>query len=133
MEVESGNGIERVVGQRRDGKRVYGERFKQAVVEQCLAGEASVASIALSHGINANLVRKWIVRRRHEGAGAEIAQRASTPMKVARERHPLRHQRLDCTAAVGARRSSRDRAHSAAYAGRGECAGLLRVCVPSGQ
>jgi transposase len=82
MEVESGNGIERVVGQRRDGKRVYGERFKQAVVEQCLAGEASVASIALSHGINANLVRKWIVRRRHEGAGAEIAQRASTLLPV---------------------------------------------------
>jgi len=63
MEVESGNGIERVVGQRRDGKRVYDERFKQAVLEQCLAGESSVASIALSHGIDANLVCTCFLNR----------------------------------------------------------------------
>jgi transposase len=83
MEVESGgNGIECVVGQRRDGKRVYEERFKQAVVDQCLAGEASVASIALSHGINANLVRKWIVKRQRAGTAPVRAQPAPRMLPV---------------------------------------------------
>jgi transposase len=32
------------------------------VVEKCLVRGASVSAIALAHGFNANLVRKWIVK-----------------------------------------------------------------------
>jgi hypothetical protein len=38
----------------------YPKPFKAQVVQECLQSGASVASIALSHGINANVVRKWI-------------------------------------------------------------------------
>lgn len=34
--------------------------FKTQVVQECLQPGASVASVALSHGINANVVRKWL-------------------------------------------------------------------------
>ncbi|CAI8918082.1 transposase [Pseudomonas chlororaphis] len=38
----------------------YPKPFKTQVVQECLQPDVSIASIALRHGINANLVRKWI-------------------------------------------------------------------------
>ena len=38
----------------------YPKPFKSQVVQECLQPGASVASVALSHGINANVVRKWL-------------------------------------------------------------------------
>lgn len=38
----------------------YPKPFKAQVVQECLQPDVSIASIALRHGINANLVRKWI-------------------------------------------------------------------------
>ena len=52
----------------RNGKRFFSEAHKRAVVEKCLVPGASVSAVALAHGFNANLVRKWIVK--HQAAGA---------------------------------------------------------------
>lgn len=41
-------------------RRSYPKELKASIVSECLAGTRSVASIALEHGINANLVHKWI-------------------------------------------------------------------------
>ncbi|MEB0043422.1 transposase [Pseudomonas sp. MH10] len=41
-------------------RRSYPKSFKAQVVQECLQPGASIASVALGHGINANLVRKWI-------------------------------------------------------------------------
>jgi transposase-like protein len=38
--------------------------LKQAIVAACLEPGASVAGVALAHGVNANLVRKWIAKSR---------------------------------------------------------------------
>lgn len=38
----------------------YPKLFKNQVVQECLQPGASVASVAMSHGINANVVRKWL-------------------------------------------------------------------------
>jgi hypothetical protein len=38
--------------------------LKPAIVAECLALGASVAAAALAHGVNANLVRKWIEKAR---------------------------------------------------------------------
>lgn len=46
------------------GRRTFSPDYKAELVEQCLAPGASVAAIALSHRINANQVRKWIVQHR---------------------------------------------------------------------
>jgi len=58
--VEQTEGVERVLG---NGKRVYAETCRQALVERCLQPGTSVSRIALEHGINANLLRKWIDKR----------------------------------------------------------------------
>jgi len=49
-----------VVGSKRDGRRRYDKQAKAELVEACLKPGVSVARVALEHGINANLLRKWI-------------------------------------------------------------------------
>jgi transposase len=49
-----------VVGSKRDGRRRYDKQAKYELVQACLRPGVSVARVALDHGINANLLRKWI-------------------------------------------------------------------------
>ena len=51
-----------VLRHKRDGRCVYSQEGKLALVEACSRPSASVAAIALAHGVNANLLRKWITR-----------------------------------------------------------------------
>lgn len=39
----------------------YSKPFKAQVAQECLQSGVSMASVALRHGTNANLVRKWIL------------------------------------------------------------------------
>ncbi|MCD5973007.1 transposase [Pseudomonas quasicaspiana] len=41
-------------------RRSYSKSFKAQVIQECAEPGASIASIALSHSLNANLVHKWI-------------------------------------------------------------------------
>jgi len=41
-------------------RRTYSKQFKAEVSAQCLMPGASVSAVALSHGINANVIRKWL-------------------------------------------------------------------------
>lgn len=41
-------------------RRQFSSEFKAGIVSACQQPGASVAQIAMSHGINANLVHKWI-------------------------------------------------------------------------
>ena len=43
-------------------RRTYAREFKSEVIAQCLVPGASVSAIALGHGINANVIRKWLPR-----------------------------------------------------------------------
>lgn len=47
-------------------RRDHSPELKRELVRQCLLPGASVSSIAMAHGINANLVFKW--RREHRAA-----------------------------------------------------------------
>ena len=49
-----------VVGHRSDGRCRYAPEAKRELIEVCLQPGISVARMALEHGINANLLRKWI-------------------------------------------------------------------------
>ena len=55
----------------RTGRRSYTLEYKVDVVRQCSEPGVSVAGIALAHRINANLVRRWIVR--HQRARMDSA------------------------------------------------------------
>lgn len=41
-------------------RRSYSKSFKARVIQECVHPGASIASVALSHSLNANLVHKWI-------------------------------------------------------------------------
>ena len=38
----------------------YPKPFKTQVVQECLQPGATVSSVAIRHGINANVIRKWL-------------------------------------------------------------------------
>lgn len=50
-----------VTGHKRDGRCKYSKQGKRELVEACLKPGVSVAGMALRHGVNANLLRKWIL------------------------------------------------------------------------
>jgi len=60
----------------RTGRRTYTAAFKLDVVRRCSVPGVSVAGVAMAYGINANLVRRWIVRYRR-------AELDATPKPVA--------------------------------------------------
>jgi transposase len=49
-----------IVGHGRDGRCLYDPEAKRELVKACLPPGTSIAKAALDHGINANLLRKWI-------------------------------------------------------------------------
>lgn len=51
-------------------RTAYPKPFKVQVVQECLSPDVSIASVALRHGSNANLVRKWMPIYRHRQASA---------------------------------------------------------------
>lgn len=58
-------------------RRVHGAEFKAQVLAECQVPGASVAAIALAHGLNVNLLRKWLVGRGIQRTGL-AAPRAVT-------------------------------------------------------
>lgn len=57
--------------QPRSRRRVHGAEFKAQVLAECQQPGASVAAIALAHGLNVNLLRKWLVGRGIKRTGLE--------------------------------------------------------------
>jgi transposase len=51
-----------VTGRKSDGRCRYDPQAKLELVRECLKPGVSVAKMALRHGINANLLRKWITK-----------------------------------------------------------------------
>lgn len=53
-----------LMGRRR--RRRHSAEFKAAVIEECLRPGVSVAAVALAHGLNANMLRKWVIDAEHK-------------------------------------------------------------------
>lgn len=82
----------------------YPKPFKAQVVQECLQPDVSIASIALRHGINANLVRKWIplYRDRQQALPAFVPltikpESAPAQPTLARIEIPFKQQTLTVT------------------------------------
>jgi transposase len=54
-------------------RRRHGDELKTKVLAQCEQPGASVAAVAQSHGLNANLVHKWRRERRPRAGANEAA------------------------------------------------------------
>jgi transposase len=63
----------------RTGRRTYTAEFKRAVVKQCIESGMSLASVAMGHRINANLVRRWV---RHRGLPDAKSKRTTALLPV---------------------------------------------------
>jgi transposase len=50
------------------GRRWYTAQFKREIVAQCMKPDASVSRVSIEHGLNTNLVRKWIGNHQRESA-----------------------------------------------------------------
>ena len=53
-------------------RRFYSPELKSQIVAECQTQGASVAGVALRHGINANIVHRWL--REHDGTAAVQTQ-----------------------------------------------------------
>jgi len=77
-----------------DGRRVYEREAKLAIVREATQPGVSLAGVALRHGLNANLLRKWVVKHRAQALGAIDAATLSllpvvmTPSPAATTRSP---------------------------------------------
>jgi transposase len=69
------NTIEERAPTERRRRRRYSEQRKAEVVAACQATGVSVAAVALEHGLNANLLRRWI----DQAEGRLTAWNAETP------------------------------------------------------
>jgi transposase len=57
--VHHGGYVDTTEEAKRRTRRRHDEELKRLVLAECAAPGASVATIAMSHGLNANLVHKW--------------------------------------------------------------------------
>jgi transposase len=67
-----------VTGVRRNGRRRYDAQSKAALAKACLQPGVSLAGMALKHGVNANLLRKWVVKQKSRDAAA-LSMSAADP------------------------------------------------------
>jgi transposase len=63
---------------RKAHRRVHGAEFKARVLVECQRPGASVAAVALAHGLNANLLRKWLQGQGLKRCGLAVP-RVATP------------------------------------------------------
>jgi transposase len=53
------------------GRRWYTRAFKQEVIAKCQRPGASVSRVAVDHGLNPNLVRKWLTQSALDGRSSD--------------------------------------------------------------
>ena len=74
----------RLVG--RDGRRRYDPASRGRLVAACLEPGISVSRLALEHGINANLLRKWIKKAKDAHPLPRPSTSAFIPVQVTTDR-----------------------------------------------
>jgi transposase-like protein len=60
--------MDRMSIEARPRRREYNAQFKASVLEQCRQAGNSVAGVALGHGLNPNMVHRWIREERQRQA-----------------------------------------------------------------
>lgn len=107
------------VGVLRNGRRRYAPASKQRLVDACLQPGVSLAGLALQHGVNANLLRKWVAKRQLQNGDGQPEVRAL----IAPAFIPVRGRSPSPTRSAGA---------IAVCATERSCAGRLTASMPNG-
>ena len=120
-------------GERRRTTRSLDERKR--IVEEALASGASVAAVARRHGLNANLIFKWIRRSREgwrdrrRGPAKEKPSAAVAPEAVGPAFVPVKLLELDASSAPP---PSDVMAKPARQTRRGAGRGAMEISLPNG-
>jgi transposase len=73
-----------ILGHKVDGRCVYDKAAKLTLVQRCLEPGISVAASAMANGVNANLLRKWILqyqrKQRSKTAASTKSNAQSAPV-----------------------------------------------------
>lgn len=70
------NTIPEQVADGRRRRRVHSDEFKASAVAACMQPGVSMAAVAMAHGVNANLLRRW-VRAEEMHTGEQAVQKQS--------------------------------------------------------
>lgn len=84
-------------------RRRHSEQFKAQVVAACAEPDASISAVAMSFGVNANLVRQWLRGRGFKANQVEASGLVSQPASqfVALALPPLPTARSSAAPALG--------------------------------
>lgn len=68
-------------------RRLHSDEFKARAVAICMQPGMSMAAVAMAHGINANLLRRWVreaeMKARAHALGKSAAQQLQAPQREA--------------------------------------------------
>ena len=103
-------------------RRTYGAQFRALVLEQCVAPGASVAKVALSHGMNANVVHRW--RREARDSAASVGVTQFVPVTVSAPAHTTHQDGADIR--IEMRRGATTMAITWPSAAASDCAAWMR-------
>ena len=81
-------------GVRATRRRKHSPEFKAQVVCACRQLGASIAAVAMAHGVNANLARRWIVEAEQRGV-VHLAPAAVAPAFIPVRQQPAEPASLD--------------------------------------
>ena len=80
----------------RPKRRFYSPELKTQVMQECRQSGASVAGVALSHGINANIVHRWLREQTLSALVPQLQARAFVPVTLDESApSPAPHAELD--------------------------------------
>ncbi|WP_425589978.1 transposase [Pseudomonas rossensis] len=68
-------------------RHTYSKSLKAQVIQECQQPGISVSSVALRHGINANVVRRWLPPK-HKNAVANLPAFVALPLAPANQIKP---------------------------------------------
>src|SRR6266702_6725520 len=74
------NTSEHAISMGRRRRRRHSAEFKAAAVAACLQPGVSIAAVALSRGLNANLLRRWLVESERTG-GLPVRSGGTVPVE----------------------------------------------------
>lgn len=75
--------MEQFANEGRPRRREYSRDFKAQILAQCAQPGASVGGVALSNGLHANMVHRWIREERLRGESAGLVQPLASPAFIA--------------------------------------------------
>lgn len=108
----------------RPARRQYSQQLKAQVVQECRQSDASVAGVALAHGINANIVHRWL--REHARAALVVQPKQFVPVTLDEPAAPATPPGAGPDIRVEVRRGSSAIVVNRPLQGAASCAAWLR-------